>query len=185
MFLSNTYEALMQRILEKHPAGEGKKYLTTDIKHVDLYYGQDIDELGQLNVKGDVPLPAVFIEFQPMQMATISGRKHQQSETTSVIFYLISATKLDTKSTVKANHRQLALEHLERLEQLHYRLQGFAGDFFTSLDRVGIDPYGSNGVVIKHALTYRCRFKDDSALQNYKTLTAPSLTASLIIEPEA
>lgn len=43
-FLGDTYKALLERVLEKHEAGEGKQHLLTGIKHVDLYYGQDLDE---------------------------------------------------------------------------------------------------------------------------------------------
>lgn len=182
-FIEDAYIAISDRIMEVREAGKGKQHLVTDIRHIDLYYGQDLDERGQVNTKLLFNLPAVFIEFNDMPMQTV-GRQVQHSGDSLVTIYLISSTKLSTDSTRDATMRSLALEHLERLNQIHYRLQGFNTEVFTSLDRIALQPYGYLGHTIRHTMQYRCRFKDDSAKHNTNAAGTLTLIHSLTILPE-
>lgn len=182
-FLKTTYNELLTRILEKHDkVRDNMQHLTTDIKHVDLYYGQDLDEKGQVKVTEPANLPAVYIEFGDIPTFTI-GRKVQQGEGT-ITFYLLSSTKLKTSSPTPEVQRNLALDHLERLNQLHYRLQGFNGTCFTSLDRINLSSYQYAGHVIRHSMTYRCRFEDDSAKHLTNAAGTLALNETVTILPD-
>jgi hypothetical protein len=180
-FLHQTYNELLERILEKHTPGTNKQHLTTDIKHVDIYYGQDLDEKGQVKVIEPANLPAVYIEFSDITTETI-GRKVQQGDAL-ITFYLISSTKLKTSSPTPEVQRNMALDHLERLNQLHYRLQGFGGTCFSSLDRVSISSHQYYGQVIRHAMAYRCRIEDDSAKHLTNAAGTLALNNTIVINP--
>lgn len=180
-FLHQSFNELMARILEKHTEVRANmQHLTTDIKYVDLYYGQDLDERGNINSKLPFNLPAVFVEFGDIPTATI-GRKVQQGDGT-ITFYLISSTKLPTDSTREVTRRNMAFDHLDRLNQLHYRLQGFNGTCFTSLDRINMSPWQYYGHVIRHSMTYRCRFEDDSAKHNTNAAGTLTMNETVILE---
>lgn len=120
---------------------------------------------GQVNMQMPFPLPALFFEFEPADMKTI-GRKVQKSENSTVTVYLVCNTKLKTSTSTKETLRSLALDNLELLDAVNFRLQGFRGDCFDSLDRTGFAPYQYRGHVIRHGMVYRTSYTDNSAKHN-------------------
>jgi len=180
--VSTTYSELMKRIMETHDAEEGRQYLDLPVKHVDLYHGQDLGPEGGMRTdKLPFNLRAVLIEFAPINWRSI-GRHKQRAEGVQINLHILSECKLETSSPTPAFQRNLALEHLDFLDEITYRLTGWSGSYTTSLSRTGMQPYDSKGIVHKHILTFECAMQDDAAMRTM--VNAGTLAINPTITPQ-
>ena len=169
--LSTTFRELMERIMETHDEIDGRKFLDLPVKHVDLYHGQDLGPEGGISTaKLPFNLRAVLIEFAPIAWRSI-GRHKQRAEGVRINLHILSECKLETSSMTPPFQRNLALEHLDFLDDITYRLMGWSGSYTTSLSRVEMVPYESKGIVHKHILTFECAMEDDAAMRSVTSLS--------------
>lgn len=183
--VSTFYRELMARLLEVHTDSENRQHLKLDIRHIDLYCGQDLGPDG--GIRTDV-IPfqrrAVLIEIAPIDWRSI-GRHIQRSDNFTINLHILSECKLETSSPTPPNTRNLALEHLDFLDSITYRLTGWSASVTSSLSRTGMVPYESKGIVHKHILTFTCAIEDDAAARVPVSVESPSLnlTVSPVTEP--
>lgn len=180
--LTQTYLELMARILETREDLPGRQHTDLDVRHVDMYYGQDLGPDGGIRLD-QMPfnMRAVLIEFEPIEWRS-TGRHRQRAEGVRINLHIVSQCKLETASSTPPFQRNEALAHLSFVDSLTYRLTGWAGTWTTSLSRVGLRPYESRGVVIKHVLTFECAMEDDAAMRT--TQATPTLDLDLTVTPQ-
>lgn len=181
--ISTTYRELMARLLETHDEVDGRKYLDLDIKHIDLYHGQDLGPDGGIRTdKIPFNMRAVLIEFAPIVWRSI-GNHRQRADGVQINLHILSQCKLETSSMTPPFQRNLALEHLDFLDDITFRLTGWSGSWTTSLSRTGLQPYDAKGIVHKHILTFECAMEDDAAMRNVTSLS-PTLNSTVTPQPE-
>lgn len=182
--VSTFYRELMTQLLAVNADGTNKQHLNLDIRHIDLYNGQDLGPDGGLRTdKLPFNLRAVLIEFGPIEWRSIG--MHIQSATVDINLHVLSQCRLETSSPTPPTQRNLALEHLDFLDAITYRLTGWASSVSSSLTRTGMVPYDSKGIVHKHILTFSCRIEDDAAARNMITLTGTTVNTTVTPQPEA
>lgn len=181
--VSTFYREIMARLLEVHTDGTNKQHLKLDIKHIDLYCGQDLGPDGGIRIDINAfPLRAVFIEFPAIEWRSV-GRHIQSAEGVAISLHILSQCKLETGSPTPPTQRNLALEHLDFLDAVTYRLTGWASTVSSSLSRTGMVPFESKGIVHKHILTFNCRMEDDAAARNMITLTDVTVDTTITPQP--
>ncbi|MBL7954422.1 MAG: hypothetical protein JNJ91_05250 [Flavobacteriales bacterium] len=161
------YQELCAIIKEKVP----------EIKHIDLYYGQDqvVDQNGNW-----IPYraPAVFLQFDAAKVDDIGDNTQQL--TMDITIYLSVETVQDTNHGAAGQRR--GMEFIGLLRKLHMQMHGASGDHFSPLSRVGLQkkadapPY-----MYMYAQTYRCVLLDNSTSKQYNFAEAGTL--GLEIEP--
>lgn len=148
-----------------------------EIKHIDLYYGQDqvVDQDGNW-----VPFraPAIFMEFAAPVVSDLGDNTQQL--TMDITMYLCMETVQDTNHGSAGQRR--ALEFVGLLRKMHMVMHGAEGDHFSPLSRVALakkadaPPY-----MYMYGQTYRCVLLDNSTSKQYDFLAAGTL--GLEIEP--
>lgn len=182
--ISTTYLELMQRILTINEDGENRQHLNLDVKHVDMYYGQDLGAEGGIRTD-TLPfmLRAVLIEFEPLDFRSI-GRHKQRAEQVRISLHILSQCRLETSNITPGYQRNLALEHLAFIDSITYRLTGWAGSCTTSLSRTSLRPFETNGVVMKHILTFECAIEDEAAMRIPVSIGRPELDLTTTPQPQ-
>ncbi|MCW5900476.1 MAG: DUF1566 domain-containing protein [Flavobacteriales bacterium] len=147
-----------------------------EIKHVDLYYGQDqvIDSDGKW-----LPFraPAVFLDFQAAQVNDV-GDLAQQLEM-DVTVWVATETVQDTTHGSAGQRR--AMQFVGLMRKLHVALHNASGEHYSPLSRVGMQrkadapPY-----MYMYGQTYRCIIHDNSTSPQLQYLMPPH---QLEIEP--
>lgn len=167
MILSQFYEAILHRISSKVPT----------IKHFDMYFGQDLpDEEGK-----EQPFlkPALFLEFEPIDWQTL-GVKKQSADIVFKLRLIADVIQEIAKNQTPAI-RNLGHKHLKELDEIFYHLQGFSGDGFGTISRIGLDPYKPNGIMMGHDLKFKTRLTDVAAMVELVPAT-PAEATTLINE---
>lgn len=169
MVLSAFYEAIMARLKDKVPA----------LKHIDLYYGQDLPNEGE----NDLPFnrPAALFEYEPMEWETI-GNKRKVADIRFRL-HIISDVIQEVSSTETPAIRNLGHQHLETLDAIDKALTGFWGDFFNTIAQTDVEPYAMTGPVYSHILTFKTRLNNDAA---YLQLVPPAGTVdqTIVVQSE-
>jgi hypothetical protein len=134
-------------------------------KHYDLWNQQLNPDFGE-----EFPMPAVFLEFLPIQWKTL-GKFRQQ---TLLQFNLHVCTATMQRGSSKSPYRDKILGHLDLLDAIHLWLTGWRGAYFNSVTRTASrqDHYYSN--VIDHIETYRTLLVDDSAQRTFVVKEDPN-----------
>ena len=148
-----------------------------EIKHIDLYYGQDqvVDSTGNW-----IPFkaPALFMQFDVVQAQDLGDQTQQLL--VDVTMYLAMETVQDTNDRSLGQRR--ALEFVAMMRRLHMELHGKAGDHFNALSRVGMSkkadapPY-----MYMYGQTYRTVLLDNSTSKQWSWREPGTL--GLEIEP--
>ncbi len=148
-----------------------------EVKHIDLYYGQDqvVDQDGNW-----VPFraPAIFLQFEAAQVNDLGDNTQQLLM--DITMYLCMETVQDTNHGSAGQRR--ALEFVGMLRKMHMVMHGAEGDHFSPLSRVALakkadaPPY-----MYMYGQTYRCVLLDNSTSKQYDFLAAGTL--GLEIEP--
>ncbi len=149
---SEAYKELCALITAKLP----------EVKHVDLYYGQEQAVDGDGNW---LPFraPAVFLEFTAAQVDDMGGLCQQL--TMDVTVYLYVETVQDTNHGSAGQRR--ALEFTGLMRKLHQALHNASGEHFGPLSRVGLRRQEAPPFVYMYAQTYRCAMIDNSTAPQY------------------
>jgi hypothetical protein len=168
MILGTFYETIMHRITSKMP----------DVKHFDMYFGQDLpDEEGKVQ---PFIRPAVFFEYNPIEWVSL-GNKKQAADITFKLRLFADVIQEIAKNQTPAI-RNLGHKHLIMLDNMHYHMQGFSGDGFNSISRIGLDPYRPNGIMMGHDMTFKTRLTDTAAMHE---LVAGAPAEATTISPDA
>ena len=148
-----------------------------EVKHIDLYYGQDqvVDQDGNW-----IPFraPAIFLQFEAAQVNDLGDNTQQLLM--DITMYLCMETVQDTNHGSAGQRR--AMEFIGVLRKMHMVMHGAEGDHFSPLSRVALakkadaPPY-----MYMYGQTYRCVLLDNSTSKQYDFLAAGTL--GLEIEP--
>jgi hypothetical protein len=134
-----------------------------EVKHVDLYYGQD----QVVGTDGNwIPFraPAVFLEFNAAQVSDLGDNTQQLLMDISM--HLCVETVQDTHAGSAGQRR--ALEFTALLRKLHVAMHGASGDHFSPLGRTGLarkadaPPY-----MYMYTQTFQCVVLDNSASKQW------------------
>lgn len=166
MIIGDFYKAIMARLLT-----------ITDIKHIDMYSDQlDGDEaLGE-----SFNYPAVFLTFRPLETVTLGQNRQQVDMDIEVMIaaHVIQSISNREKDVI----RNKGLNHLDLVNSVHAKLQGFNGYMvspnlnFGSLNRTNLEPFSAyiksnRGAISINGNIYRTRLILDSALPTYEKVT--------------
>lgn len=153
MILSAFYEAILTRLTTK----------IADIKHVDLFFNQYLQETEEGEDATAFLRPAVFFEYNPKQWDTLGNKKQESTATFSL--HVVSDVIQDADKRTALLIRNKAYEHLALLDKIVYFLQGYNGTGFGSISRTGDRPYtNAKGQMIIHIIDFRVRLQDKAAM---------------------
>lgn len=161
MILSEFYKELLARLTAEVAA----------IKHIDLYNGQFDQEINELPFS----LPAVFIEFSPLDFQTLG--KNKQSSNMGFNLHIGSEVAEETASRESDTIRDAGLAHLTLLDNIFAALQGWGGTDFGSIDRTALNPDQFHDIVRVHIMSFRTRITDKAAM-----ITTQTATPAYIVE---
>ena len=147
------YKELCVLIKEKVP----------EVKHIDLYYGQDqfVEQDGNWN---PFPCPAVLLSFKAAQVRDLGD--NTQELHMDITMYLYLETVQDTHHGSAGQRR--AMEFVGLMRKLHTNMHGVSGEHFSPLSRVDMaqkadaPPYA-----YVFGQTYRCVLLDNSTSKQY------------------
>ncbi len=147
------YKELCVLIKEKVP----------EVKHIDLYYGQDqlVEQDGNWN---PFPCPAVLLSFKAAQVRDLGD--NTQELHMDITMYLYLETVQDTHHGSAGQRR--AMEFVGLMRKLHTNMHGASGEHFSPLSRVEMaqkadaPPYA-----YVFGQTYRCVLLDNSTSKQY------------------
>ena len=140
----------------------------TGLNWIDKYKGQ----LEYIEVGSEfVTFPAVFISFATSQWQT-SGGGVQKSQT---VISIITAYENYADSFDGSENEDEALLFWEFNEAVHKALQGFKGDCFTALERIGDQEDEDHTNVIATRFTYATEITDDSGARLNKYVIRPEI----------
>ena len=166
MIIGDVYKAIMNRIGE-----------ITTIKHIDMYSDQlDGDE----SLGDSFNYPAVFLTFRPGETITI-GQNRQQIDMDIEVIVADHVIQSISKREPEAI-RNKGLSHLDLVDSVHAKLQGFNGYMvspnlnFGTLNRTNLEPLSTyiksnRGGISINGNVYRTRIILDSALPAYQKVT--------------
>lgn len=157
---SEAYKELCDLIAAKLP----------QVKHVDLYYGQEAAVDGDGNW---LPFraPAVFLEFNAAEVMDL-GEMSQQL-TLDITAYLYVETVQDTNAGSLGQRR--ALEFTGLMRQLHQVLHGAHGEHFGTLTRTAMRRVEAPPYAYFYAQTYRCTLIDNSTAPQWSYVDLTNL----------
>lgn len=146
------YKALCERILSTVP----------DIKHVDLYYGQErvLEDDGNWN---PFRCPAVLMDFNAAEVNDLGELR--QELLMDITFYLVYETTADSNAGSLGQPRALAF--IQLLRDLNAALHDHSGTHYGPLSRIGLRRVDGPPYCIIYAQTYRCHMLDYSATPNF------------------
>lgn len=108
--------------------------------------------------------PAAFLKFDPIEWQTL-GRKKQSADATFTII-LASENFHETSSLDDAAEIDNGLAHLEMIDKIFARLQGFNGNGFGSISRTGTayEHDAEYTELIVHEIPFKVRLEDVAAM---------------------
>ena len=118
------------------------------IKHFDLW-NMNVEYIDQETVWD---MPAVFIEFAPIQWKE-AGNGVQQANATVVLHI---ATAYQGTSADGAYSQSDALEYFQLLDKIHKALYGLKGEGFGALKRVSSQTNHNHAEIIESIETFTC-----------------------------
>jgi len=140
----------------------------TDIQWVDMWYNQT-------EVFGDeypFGLPAVFIDIGADNIQTIGNQA--QDINAQIGFFLAFETLADTYEGAWNQDSALAFNRL--LTELHKLLQNRAGENFSAMNRVAIQPVDTGTNVLVYRIVYDTIIRDYSASPEFIEVASPGMT---------
>ncbi len=168
---SELYEKFLSRIQDK-----------TDIKYVDLFFGQ-CD--GEMNEEDPFPFPAAFIEFMTSSFDS-TGNGVQKS---AFIFriHVMDIVMTESNSLTTEGVRTASHSHLKNVDDVSRAFNGFNSGtdtdvFFSSCTRTSIEPYNPNGSMIIHVIEFLTNITDKTMA---KTYVPKATTASVTVNNTA
>lgn len=134
-----------------------------EVKHIDLYYGQDqfVEQDGNWN---PFPCPAVLLGFRAAQVRDLGD--NTQELHMDITMYLYMETVQDTHHGSAGQRR--AMEFVKLMRKLHQTMHGASGEHFSPLSRVDMaqktdaPPYA-----YVFGQTYRCVLLDNSGSRQW------------------
>lgn len=142
-----------------------------EVKHVDLYYGQENLVDGDGNWM-PFRAPAVFLEFNTAQVDDL-GQLGQQL-LMDITVYLYMETVQDTNAGSAGQRR--ALEFTGLLRKLHQVLHGTGGEHYGPLGRTALRRVEAPPYVYLYAQTFQCVIMDYAAVRQWPQEDMPPFT---------
>lgn len=168
MILTNLYEAILERLIEKE----------VEFEYYDIWNDQ-IERNADENDTLHFNYRALFIEYEPFETETL-GRRKQQAE---LNFNIIVASELlhETANIETPVERGRGFEHLRAIDAIFAALQGFNkafddGSSFGSITRTGVafDHESGGSQIIVHEIPFKCRIVDVAAMVPLQKIESPA-----------
>jgi hypothetical protein len=123
-----------------------------EIKHVDLFNNQ-LAEL-QVDENNGLPfdLPAIFVEFAPIQWAKQSSK--QKNGTVEVRIHILQENY--SQSFRNSQDKEDALDVLDLVDKVDDTFENFKAENHTPFDGVSTEPDNDHGTVINYIHQYKC-----------------------------
>lgn len=140
----------------------------TQVKHIDMYAGQYLNE--ESGEELPFPVPAVFIEFTDIPTQEL-GQLAQEGEAL-LRFHIVSDVVVnEVSNSTNENIRSNALNHLNLIDEFHALISKFSGTHFNSLSRTDVSADTNPSDIFVHIVSYMTRFTDISAVKTYRPVT--------------
>ena len=129
------------------------------IKHIDLYNNQ----LAHLDEEESFHFPSVFIEFGKIPWLDKSGKA--QEANVDIMIHIVSNSKIKTSS--KSDNGSVGLAHLELVDDIHFLLRAWTGNYFRPLRRIMSEPDHDHDNLWEDIETYSTHFTDTAVATVY------------------
>jgi len=153
MIFSAFYEAILSRLTTN----------ITEIKHVDLFFNQYLQETEDGQEANAFLRDAVFFEYNPQEWTTYGNKKQESTATFSL--HVVSDVIQEVDKRTAPLIRAKGFQHLQLIDKITKWLQGYNGNGFGSITRTGFRPYNNaKGQMIIHIIDFRVRLQDTAAM---------------------
>jgi hypothetical protein len=171
-----------------HTFKEISSYLIQELQFHDgrlpslQWVDRDKGQFEQMDRELPIPFPAILLSFGRAEYETV-GKSTQEG---SGILRIRVGYESYAESFDGSIDQEQALKFWEFMEEVHKKLQGLSGTYFSSLERIAEEEDLDHDMIIVNIMEYRCKIFDSSAdkTKRYVLATAePVITKGKRPEP--